>query len=65
MPKTCECHKINWADKFKENYVHDDSKCNCCQSKMNRNELTYEEFKKTCQMCSKGKKHVYQPCTWY
>ena len=42
--KSCECFNIDWIEKFKENYIHDDSKCKCCRSKYNRNELTYEEY---------------------
>ena len=44
----CECLKINWEKKFKDNYIHDDSLCKCCYSKMNRNEITYDELKKNC-----------------
>ena len=60
----CECSKINWSEKFKENYFHDDSKCSCCYSKFNRNEITYEDLKK-CSILKEGKKHIYEPCTWY
>jgi len=45
MDHICECDKINWGEKFEEKYIHDDSKCKCCHSKMNRNEITYEELK--------------------
>ena len=58
----CECSKINWSEKFKEDYDHNDSKCKCCHSKFNRNEITYEELKQ-CKMCKK-RKHPYPPCTW-
>ena len=64
MDHICECDKINWEEKFKEKYIHDDSKCKCCHSKMNRNEITYEEFIKICEMCN-NRKHIYLPCTWY
>ena len=60
---SCECDKIDWKDKFKDDYIHDDSICKCCYSKLNRNEITYKEFKKICKMC-KVKKHIYPPCTW-
>ena len=62
MDHICECDKINWEEKFKDNYIHDDSKCKCCYSKMNRNEITYEELKK-CKLIS-DRKHIYPPCTW-
>ena len=62
--KTCECSKINWSEKFKDEYVHDDSKCLCCYSKFNRNEITYEELKE-CSILKDGRKHIYEPCTWY
>ena len=60
----CECSKINWTDKFKEDYVHDDSKCACCYSKFNRNEITYKDLQK-CSILKRGRKHIYEPCTWY
>ena len=46
----CECSKINWEEKFKDYYIHDDSKCKCCYSKMNRNEITYKQLKEKCSM---------------
>ena len=49
-PFICECSKINWSEKFKEDYIHDDSKCKCCYSKMNRNEITYKELKEYCSI---------------
>ena len=61
----CECDKINWGEKFKYDYVHDDSKCNCCYSKMNRNEITYKQLKEKCSIFKKRNKHIYDPCTWY
>jgi len=59
----CKCSDINWSDKFKEEYVHDDTKCNCCFSKMNRKEITYETLIKSCLLIKK-RKHIYPPCTW-
>jgi len=72
MNHICECDKINWSEKYKENYIHDDSKCKCCYSKFNRNEITYDIFKKSCVLCqecntggkSKKFKWIYDPCTW-
>ena len=60
----CECDKINWAEKFEENYIHDDSKCKCCYSKFNRNEITYDIFKKSCKLYKEYNKKNNDPCTW-
>jgi len=27
MDHICECDKINWEEKFKEKYIHDDKNC--------------------------------------
>ena len=51
-------------EKFKEKYIHDDSKCYCCYSKMNRNEITYNELKENCSIFKERNKHIYDPCTW-
>lgn len=61
----CECFTINWNEKFNDNYIHDDTKCKCCRSKYNRNELTYKEYVSICKMYKLNKKHIYDPCTWY
>ena len=61
----CECDKINWVEKFKDDYIHDNSKCKCCYSKMNRNEITYKQLKEKCSIFKERKKHIYDPCTWY
>jgi hypothetical protein len=63
-PFICECSKINWSEKFKEDYIHEDSKCKCCYSKMNRNEITYKELKEYCSIFKERNKHIYDPCTW-
>ena len=47
-----------------ENYIHDDSKCKCCYSKMNRNEITYKDLKENCSIFKERNKHIYDPCTW-
>ena len=70
MNHICECDKIDWKEKYEENYIHDDSKCKCCYSKFNRNEITFDILKKSCVLCqecnTKNKKFkwIYDPCTW-
>jgi len=59
----CECEQINWTEKYRDDYEHDDSKCECCHSKMNRNEISHEQYISICKMSKR--KHVYPPCTWY
>ena len=48
-----------------EDYIHNDSKCKCCRSKYNRNEITFKQYISICEMYKLKRKHIYDPCTWY
>jgi len=60
-----DCGQINWSDKYEDDYEHDDSKCNCCHSKMNRNEISYGQYISVCKMYKEKRKHIYLPRTWH
>lgn len=64
----CNCESIEWEKYYNDFHLYDPNTCGCCYCKKRRNEIDKKTYKKICKdyilYYSKGKKHIFPPCTW-
>ena len=64
----CKCDTIDWEKYYINIDLYNPDKCECCYCKKRRKEIddnTYKKCKDYIKYYSKGRKHIFPPCTWY